>query len=169
MTRTDTTNQRIVMALRYHSGPFCSLYMIRSTSISSTKRMVSGGQITSMRMVSCIFWTRTTALSFLISRTIVSRTTYVSVNLISSVTNVVSTLTIVSFMIVGSFAIARFRCHDAPHDWRTAAVITTHTNRIRRDFGCCNLVVLRFLNLQPIGRNRFLNLPFTFCFSFVRS
>ena len=123
--------------------------MIRSIGIDFVIRMVSGGHTTSTRMVSCIRCIRTRAPPRTISRVIVSRTTNVSTTRISFVTIVVSTRTMVSFAIVGSFAIARFRCHDAPHDDIIDAVIATthhfvitpHTNRIPRGCQCCMMVV----------------------------
>ena len=116
--------------------------MIRSTGIDFVILMVSGGHTTSTRIVSCNLCMRTRAPLDLISRTIVSRTTKVSTTRRSVVTIVVSTRTMVSLAIVGSFASARFRCHDAPQDIVIDAVIATthhlfitpHTNRNLR--GC---------------------------------
>lgn len=138
--------------------------MIRSTGIDFVIRMVSGGHTTSTRMVSCILCIRTRAPLDLISRTIVSRTTKVSTTRRSVVTIVVSTRTMVSLAIVGSFAIARFRCHDAPHDDIIDAVIATthhlfitpHTNRNPPGCQYC----MRVVRLILIRRwNRWMNLP----------
>ena len=126
--------------------------------------MVSGGHTTFTRMVSCILCIVTRAPPRTISRAIVSRTTNVSTTRRSAVTIVVSTRTMVSLAIVGSFASARFRCHDAPHDDIIDAVITTthhlfitpHTNRILPGCQCCTLVVRPILIHQW---NRWMNLP----------
>jgi len=142
----------------------CSLYIRRSTGISVVILIVSDGHMTSTRIVSWMRLIFTTAPSRLMWRVIVSRTTNVSTTRRSFVTIVVSTRTMVSLAIVGSFAIARFRCHDAPQDHIIDAVIATthhllitpHTNRILRGCQYCMRVVLLF---QVHWRNRWMNLP----------
>jgi len=110
---------------------FFSVYTTCGTLTTFWMRIVSGRHSASMCSVSYkrFICTLTPFLSILMVSYCLS--TKVSCMALISVTMVVSTFTATESSIVGSFAIARFRCHLAPHPWvkkssptiRTALII----------------------------------------------
>ena len=130
--------------LSFFSGTSCTI----GTSLNTL--MVSGGHCTSTSIVSKLRLISTTTPFF--TTWIVSTSLIKMVSRISTLRliMVVSILRTVSRASAGFFAIARFRCHDAPQLVSINAILTRlnfHKSRIPRGFLNCSSAAPCFLIL----------------------
>lgn len=115
--------------------------------------MVSGGHCTSTSIVSYCRLISTTTPFLIICIVSTSLILIVSRMATLFVMMVVSTLTVVFRTMLGSLAIARFRCQLAPQLLVSSAMVTSHKNRTPRGCRCCTAVVLFVLTVLPIGQS----------------